>query len=146
MEDDFPYSSSFVGDKLHAVALEHVGAASAAHVKKAIAACKRHSLRHQARRFARHQARRGELANAILHAIGDSDLRRAVEAGAIVRRANRALVSVILATSCVGSNVVDTVVRSLRKKLGPRRDCIQTVPRLDVAASGLARLLNRAAQ
>jgi Transcriptional regulatory protein, C terminal len=38
----------------------------------------------------------GELANAILHAIGDSDLRRAVEACAIVRRANRALVSAIL--------------------------------------------------
>jgi hypothetical protein len=29
----------------------------------------------------------------------------------------------------VGSNVVDTVVRTLRKKLGPRRDCIQTVPK-----------------
>jgi DNA-binding response OmpR family regulator len=27
----------------------------------------------------------------------------------------------------VGSNVVDTVVRTLRKKLGPRRACIQTV-------------------
>jgi DNA-binding winged helix-turn-helix (wHTH) protein len=27
----------------------------------------------------------------------------------------------------VGSNVVDTVVRTLRKKLGPKRDCIQTV-------------------
>jgi hypothetical protein len=40
----------------------------------------------------------GELANAILHAIGDSDLRRAVEACAIVRRANRALISVILET------------------------------------------------
>jgi Transcriptional regulatory protein, C terminal len=40
----------------------------------------------------------GELANAILHAIGDSDLRRAVEACAIVRRANRALVSAILET------------------------------------------------
>src|SRR6202046_2671714 len=38
----------------------------------------------------------GDLANAILHAIGDSDLRRAVEACAIVRRANRALVSAIL--------------------------------------------------
>jgi hypothetical protein len=38
----------------------------------------------------------GELANAILHAIGDSDLRRAVEACAVVRRANRALVSAIL--------------------------------------------------
>ena len=38
----------------------------------------------------------GELANAILRAIGDSDLRRAVEACAIVRRANRDLVSAIL--------------------------------------------------
>jgi hypothetical protein len=38
----------------------------------------------------------GELASAILQAIGDSDLRRAVEACAIVRRANRALVSAIL--------------------------------------------------
>jgi len=38
----------------------------------------------------------GELANAILHAIGDSDLRRAVEACAIVRRANRAIMSAIL--------------------------------------------------
>jgi hypothetical protein len=40
----------------------------------------------------------GELANAILRAIGDSDLRRAVEACAIVRRANRALMSAILET------------------------------------------------
>ncbi|BAM91527.1 hypothetical protein S58_55500 [Bradyrhizobium oligotrophicum S58] len=40
----------------------------------------------------------GELANAILHAIGDSALRRAVEACAIVRRANRALLSTILET------------------------------------------------
>jgi hypothetical protein len=38
----------------------------------------------------------GKLANAILQAIGDSDLRRAVEACAIVRRANRSLVSAIL--------------------------------------------------
>ena len=38
----------------------------------------------------------GELANTILHAIGDTELRRAVEACAIVRRANRALVSQIL--------------------------------------------------
>jgi DNA-binding response OmpR family regulator len=29
----------------------------------------------------------------------------------------------------VGSNVVDTVVRTLRKKLGPRSDCVQTVPK-----------------
>jgi hypothetical protein len=41
----------------------------------------------------------GELANTILHAIGDSELRRAVEACAIIRRANRALVSAILETS-----------------------------------------------
>ena len=40
----------------------------------------------------------GELANAILRAIGDSELRRAVEACAIVRRANRALISAILET------------------------------------------------
>jgi hypothetical protein len=40
----------------------------------------------------------GELANAILEAIGDSELRRAVEACAIVRRANRALISAILGT------------------------------------------------
>jgi len=38
----------------------------------------------------------GELANAILNAIGASDLRRAVEACAIVRRANRPLISAIL--------------------------------------------------
>jgi hypothetical protein len=38
----------------------------------------------------------GELVNAILQAIGDSDLRCAVEACAIVRRANRSLVSAIL--------------------------------------------------
>jgi hypothetical protein len=38
----------------------------------------------------------GELANTILHAIGDAELRRAVEACAVVRRANRALVSQIL--------------------------------------------------
>lgn len=41
----------------------------------------------------------GELANTILHAIGDSELRRAVEACAVVRRANRALVSKILDSS-----------------------------------------------
>ena len=40
----------------------------------------------------------GELANSILHAIGDSNLRRAVEACAIVRRANRGLMSAILQT------------------------------------------------
>jgi hypothetical protein len=40
----------------------------------------------------------GDLADAILRAIGDTDLRRAVEACAIVRRANRALLSAILET------------------------------------------------
>ena len=40
----------------------------------------------------------GELANAILHAIGDAELRCAVEACAVVRRANRALISAILKT------------------------------------------------
>jgi len=29
----------------------------------------------------------------------------------------------------VGSNVVDTVIRTLRRKLGSRRDCVQTVPK-----------------
>jgi len=41
----------------------------------------------------------GELANTILHAIGDSELRRAVEACAVVRRANRELMSAILEVS-----------------------------------------------
>jgi Transcriptional regulatory protein, C terminal len=41
----------------------------------------------------------GELANAILQSVGDSDLRRAVEACAIVRRTNRALMSEILKTT-----------------------------------------------
>ncbi len=40
----------------------------------------------------------GELANAIMHAIGDQELRRATEACCIVRRASRALVSAILDT------------------------------------------------
>ena len=40
----------------------------------------------------------GKLASAILHAIGDNDLRRAVEACAIVRRGDRALMSAILET------------------------------------------------
>jgi hypothetical protein len=39
-----------------------------------------------------------ELANAVLQAIGDAELRRAVEACAVVRRANRALASAILET------------------------------------------------
>jgi hypothetical protein len=40
----------------------------------------------------------GELANAILVAIGDAELRRAVEACAIVRRASRPLLTTLLAT------------------------------------------------
>ena len=40
-----------------------------------------------------------------------------------------ALIETIWRRAFVGSNVVDTVVRALRKKLGPMRDCIQTVPK-----------------
>jgi hypothetical protein len=46
-------------------------------------------------------------------------------APAVVRRED--LIEHIWRRAYVGSNVVDTVVRALRKKLGPRRDCIQTV-------------------
>ena len=46
-------------------------------------------------------------------------------APAVVRRED--LIERIWRRTYVGSNVVDTVVRTLRKKLGPRRDCIQTV-------------------
>ena len=46
-------------------------------------------------------------------------------APAVVRRED--LIERIWRRAHVGSNVVDTVVRTLRKKLGPRRDCIQTV-------------------
>ena len=46
-------------------------------------------------------------------------------APAVVRRED--LIERIWRRAFVGSNVVDTVVRTLRKKLGPRRDCIQTV-------------------
>jgi DNA-binding response OmpR family regulator len=48
-------------------------------------------------------------------------------APAVVRRED--LIDRIWRRAYVGSNVVDTVVRTLRKKLGPRRDCIQTVPK-----------------
>jgi DNA-binding response OmpR family regulator len=48
-------------------------------------------------------------------------------APAVVRRED--LIERIWRRAYVGSNVVDTVVRTLRKKLGPRRDCIQTVPK-----------------
>ena len=52
----------------------------------------------------------GELANTILHAIGDLELRRAVEACAVVRRANRALVSAILETeSAVPLSLLEAV-------------------------------------
>jgi len=46
-------------------------------------------------------------------------------APAVVRRED--LIERIWRRAYVGSNVVDTVVRTLRKKLGPKRDCIQTV-------------------
>jgi hypothetical protein len=48
-------------------------------------------------------------------------------APAVVRRED--LIERIWRRAHVGSNVVDTVVRTLRKKLGPRRACIQTVPK-----------------
>ena len=48
-------------------------------------------------------------------------------APAVVRRED--LIERIWRRAYVGSNVVDTVVRTLRKKLGPRRDCVQTVPK-----------------
>jgi DNA-binding response OmpR family regulator len=48
-------------------------------------------------------------------------------APAVVRRED--LIERIWRRTYVGSNVVDTVVRTLRKKLGSRRDCIQTVPK-----------------
>ena len=48
-------------------------------------------------------------------------------APAVVRRED--LIERIWRRAYVGSNVVDTVVRTLRKKLGPRSDCIQTVPK-----------------
>ena len=48
-------------------------------------------------------------------------------APAVVRRED--LIERIWRRAYVGSNVVDTVVRTLRKKLGPRRDYIQTVPK-----------------
>lgn len=48
-------------------------------------------------------------------------------APAVVRRED--MIDRIWRRAHVGSNVVDTVVRTLRKKLGPRRDCIQTIPK-----------------
>jgi PAS domain-containing protein len=49
-------------------------------------------------------------------------------APAVVRRED--LIERIWRRAYVGSNVVDTVVRTLRKKLGPRRDRIQTVAKV----------------
>jgi hypothetical protein len=49
-------------------------------------------------------------------------------APAVVRRED--LIERIWRRAYVGSNVVDTVIRTLRKKLGPRLDCIQTVPKV----------------
>jgi hypothetical protein len=46
---------------------------------------------------------------------------------AVVRRED--LIARIWRRAYVGSNVVDTVVRTLRKKLDRRSDCIQTVPK-----------------
>jgi DNA-binding winged helix-turn-helix (wHTH) protein len=48
-------------------------------------------------------------------------------APAVVRRED--LIARIWRRTYVGSNVVETVVRSLRKKLGSKRDCIRTVPK-----------------
>jgi DNA-binding winged helix-turn-helix (wHTH) protein len=48
-------------------------------------------------------------------------------APAVVRRED--MIDRIWRRAHVGSNVVDTVVGTLRKKLGPRRDCIQTIPK-----------------
>uniref|UniRef100_UPI00047AB543 winged helix-turn-helix domain-containing protein n=1 Tax=Rhizobium loti TaxID=381 RepID=UPI00047AB543 len=59
-------------------------------------------------------------------------------APAVVRRED--LIERIWRRTNVGSNVVDTVVRTLRKKLGPRRDCIQTVPKTGYRYVSAARL------
>jgi DNA-binding winged helix-turn-helix (wHTH) protein len=48
-------------------------------------------------------------------------------APAVARRED--LIERIWRRAYVGSNVVDTVVRTLRKKLGSGSDCIQTVPK-----------------
>jgi len=64
-------------------------------------------------------------------------------APAVVRRED--LIERIWRRAYVGSNVVDTVVRTLRKKLGPRRDCIQTVPKVGYryVVSGTSAQLSR---
>jgi DNA-binding winged helix-turn-helix (wHTH) protein len=45
----------------------------------------------------------------------------------VVRRED--LIQPIWRPAYVGSNVVDTVGRTLRKKLASRSDCVQTVPK-----------------
>lgn len=59
-------------------------------------------------------------------------------APAVVRREE--LIERIWRRTYVGSNVVDTVVRTLRKKLRSRRDCILTVPRAGYRYVSEARL------
>ena len=46
-------------------------------------------------------------------------------APAVVRREE--LIERVWRRAFVGSNVVDTVIRTLRRKLGSKRDCVQTV-------------------
>ena len=41
-----------------------------------------------------------------------------------------ALIETVWRRTVVGSNVVDAVIRTLRAKLGPHRDLVQTVPGL----------------
>jgi hypothetical protein len=67
-------------------------------------------------------------------------------APAVVRRED--LIERIWRRAFVGSNVVDTVVRTLRKKLGPRRNCIQTVAKAGYryVASGKSAAPNRATE
>src|SRR5262249_38155334 len=62
-------------------------------------------------------------------------------APAVVRRED--LIERIWRRAYVGSNVVDTVVRTLRKKLGPIRDCIQTVPKAGYRYVGSGRSAER---
>jgi hypothetical protein len=65
-------------------------------------------------------------------------------APAVVRRED--LIERIWRRAYVGSNVVDTVVRTLRKKLGPRRGCIQTVSKAGYRYVGSGSTQNRNGQ
>ena len=58
-------------------------------------------------------------------------------APAVVRRED--MIERIWRRVYVGSNVVDTVVRTLRKKLGPRRHYIQTIPKAGYRYTGSGR-------